>query len=127
MPTNPAAMQPSQTGVLEAAGGVFSAAESSAGLGDRFKSASTIWETRPTEGKAVFSLPVGNAKPSTQEHRSQCEKRGVSDAEESAGFQARHAKLSAVRRVNCLVVHLAALPQGPDNARPAVSQGTVCT
>jgi hypothetical protein len=33
MPTNPATMQPSQTGALEAADGVFSAAESSAGLG----------------------------------------------------------------------------------------------
>ncbi|MCK6580451.1 MAG: hypothetical protein L6Q98_20345 [Anaerolineae bacterium] len=35
MPTNPAAMQPSQTGALEAADGVFSVAESSAGLGAR--------------------------------------------------------------------------------------------
>ncbi|MBK8034671.1 MAG: hypothetical protein IPK17_35250 [Chloroflexi bacterium] len=35
MPTNPAAMQPSQTGALEAADGVFSAAESSAELGAR--------------------------------------------------------------------------------------------
>ncbi|MBE2266728.1 MAG: hypothetical protein IAE80_00760 [Anaerolinea sp.] len=33
MPTNPAAMQPSQTGALEAADRVFSVAESSAGLG----------------------------------------------------------------------------------------------
>lgn len=33
MPTNPAAMQPSQTGAFEAAEGVFSVAESSAELG----------------------------------------------------------------------------------------------
>ena len=35
MPTHLAAMQPSQTGALEAAKGVFSAAESSAELGAR--------------------------------------------------------------------------------------------
>lgn len=37
MLTNPAAMQPSQTGALEAADDGFSRAESSAGLGDKFK------------------------------------------------------------------------------------------
>jgi hypothetical protein len=54
MPTNPAAMQPSQTGALEAADGVFSVAESSAGLGDRFKE--SIGELEIAVFRAVGAL-----------------------------------------------------------------------